>query len=91
MEKQREHYNNLYNEYKILKNKTTLEAHALKPGGKIQAQSISVKDLERRLEVQKELLNGLDFLSDHQLIELSGDHFFSKKAQFVLMNRRMAE
>jgi len=90
-QKTREYYQKLYIEYKELKKKTALKAQDLKPGGKIETKRISIKDLKRRIEVEEELLKSLDFLSDDQLIELSGDYSFYKKTYDILRKKRMAE
>ncbi|GAH81840.1 unnamed protein product [marine sediment metagenome] len=68
-----------------------MRAQDLKPGGKIEAQHISPEDMKRKFKVQEDLLKGLDFLSDNQLIELSGDRFFTQKSQETLNKRSMAE
>lgn len=89
--KGKEYYQDLYIEYKNLKKRTALRVHDLKSGEEIKTQHISSDDMIQKLKVQKELLNGLDFLSDNQLIELSGDHSFTRKAQDVFNKRRMSE
>ena len=91
MENPKQYYQKLYIEYKELKKKTTLRANDLKSDGEIKTQHISVDDMKRKFEVQKELLNGLGFLSDDQLIELSGDHPFLEKAQETLEKRRRSK
>jgi len=90
MKTDKERYNDLYNEYKILVEKTTLTAKNLQPGGVIETQNISADDLQKRIDVEGELLKGLSFLSDDQLIILSADDFFGKKAEIILTERKMS-
>jgi len=89
--KKEKHYQDLYIEYKRLRKETALTAQTLKPGGIIDIKSISVKDVARKIKVGDELLAGLKFLSDDQLIDLAGDYRFDKEANNILIQRRMLE
>jgi hypothetical protein len=86
-----EYYQNLYKQYKELLNKTTLRANNIGSSGKIEIQNIFPKDLEEKLKIQKELLQGLNFLTDNQLIDLSGDDDFSEETKKVINKRNLIQ
>lgn len=81
-------YQDLYSQYKDLVTKTTIKAYTVITGEKIDVQNISYKDLEERDRIADELKKGLIFLTDNQLIDLSGDIFFAKDALSTLQKRR---
>lgn len=89
--KTKKYHIDLYSEYKELKKKTTPQIQHIEPNQEIKYQDISAKDVEKRMEIEKKLIEGLTSLSDDQLIELAGDFVFTVKAQNVLRNRRMVE
>jgi len=84
----KEYCEELYRLYKELREKTELEVHDLKPGGEIHPKYIDIKEVEERIKVKEELYKCLDFLSDQQLIELSGNYDFIKEAGDILMKRK---
>ena len=86
-----DYYQNLYKRFKELANKTSLGASNISVGEEIKIQNISVKDLEEKLDVQKKLLGGLTFLTDNQLIDLSGDAEFTKETNRILNNRNLTQ
>ena len=61
MENKKEYCENLYNKYKELMEKTKLEAHNIKPGGKINAKYIDIKDIKEKIKVKEELHGCLDY------------------------------
>lgn len=90
METEQEKYSSLYNQYRVLVEKTTLKAENLQVGGTIKINNISPQDLQEKIDVQKKILDGLSFLSDDQLIVLSEDDFLGKEANDVLVKRKMS-
>jgi len=89
MEDKKEYYENLCNKYKELKRKTELEAHDVKPGGKIEAKYIDTKDMQEIEKVEKELEKCLDSLPDDQLKELRSDNRFSYKVTKIITERKI--
>ncbi|MFA5169713.1 MAG: hypothetical protein WC386_01775 [Candidatus Paceibacterota bacterium] len=83
----KKYYNDIYQKYKDLLSKTSLVAEDVADGN-INAKNITPDDLKKRLEAEKELLVGIEFLSDDQLIDLSGDKSFSDQANAVLSKRK---
>ena len=81
-------YQDLYKKYKELVNKTTIRVYKVVSGEKINIDNISPKDLMEREEIEKELTKGLDFLTDNQLIDLSGDTIFTDMAFNILKKRK---
>jgi hypothetical protein len=81
-------YKNLYQQYLELKKKTTLKAHRIELGDKIEAQYIDLQDLENIDVIKEKLVNCLDFLSDDELIKISEDENIGLMAQEVLRKRR---
>lgn len=81
-------YQVLYRRYKELLEKTSIKAHNVTEYGKIDVNDISLKDLEERLKIEKQLSEGFKFLSDNQLLDLAGDAVFSEQAQNILIKRK---
>ncbi|MEK7514808.1 MAG: hypothetical protein AAB608_00290 [Patescibacteria group bacterium] len=81
-------YQALFKRYKELLRKTSIRAYEAMPGDKINVQNVSSEDLEEKIKVEAELSEGLIFLSDNQLIDLTGDLGLSKKAEDVLTKRK---
>jgi hypothetical protein len=88
MKNKKEYCEKLYNRYKELEEKTQPEVRDLRPGGEIHAKYISLKDMEEKIKAKEELYTCLDFLTDDQLIELSGNPDFLKEAGDILMKRK---
>lgn len=80
-------YQNLYKNYKDLIEKTTIREYEIVPGGKVSVQ-ISPEDLRTKKEVEDELKKGVNFLTDNQLIDLSGNVELSKEALEALAKRK---
>ena len=89
MENKKEYCEDLYDRYKELKRKTELEAHDVKPGGKIEAKYIDVKDMEERIKVEEKLHDCLNLLKDKQLRELYSDPDFMEEAAKILAERKI--
>lgn len=81
-------YQDLYTKYKDLVNKTTIRAYSVTPNQKINVDNISIEDLTQREETEKELMEGLEFLTDIQLVDLSSDQIFAVQALNVLVKRK---
>ena len=88
MENQKEYCENLYNKYKQLMKKTKLEVHDIKPGRKIDAKYIDIKDIEEKIKVKEKLHGYLEFLTDKQLRKLFDDPDFMGEAVKILTERK---
>lgn len=80
-------YQDLYKRYKELITKTTIRVYVTS-GEEIKVQNISAENLKAREAVENELKNGLDSLTDNQLIDLSGDEIFTEAALNTLTKRK---
>jgi hypothetical protein len=89
MKNKKEYCQDLYNRYKELKRKTELEVHNVKPGGKIEAKHIDIKDMEEKIKVEEKLHDCLSLLTGKQLGELYGDPDFMEKAAKILADRKI--
>lgn len=83
-------FQQLFQKYKDLVSKTTIRAYEVTHGEKINVQDISVQDLKAREDVEKELRKGLHFLTDNQLLELSGDPMLAEDALKIFSKRKTA-
>lgn len=86
-------YQSLYEEYNALIAKTTfysnqIDSNQIDSNKKISISDVQAKDMIRRDDILKELILGLTFLTDNQLIDLSGDVFLSKKVLEILVKRK---
>jgi len=88
MENKKEYCENIYNKYRELKEKTKLEAQTLKPGGRIDAKYINIRDMEEKIKVKEELHNCLNLLKNEQLKELFDDADFMGDAVKILAERK---
>ena len=71
MRKNKNDYENLYEEYKELEAKTNLVTHNKIPGKKVNFKYIKTEDIERFTEIQKELIeNYRDDLKLEDKIEI---------------------
>lgn len=81
-------YKELYLKYKDLLNKTMLTSNEVKSKDLININNIFIKDLKEREKTLEKLRDGLIYLSDNELIELSGDPFLYSEALKILKKRK---
>lgn len=89
MEDKKEYCQNLFQEYKKLRERTKLEAQTLRPGGRIKAKHIEVEDIKNLIKIKEKIKECLELLEDNQLIEMSEDYDFSGEVSKILRNRRL--
>lgn len=88
MENKKEYCENLYKKYKEINKSEKMKAYNVKTGKGVIVADISLTEMEELSKRKEELKKSLEFLSDNQLIELSGDIDLAEDCDKILTKRR---